>query len=196
MCGHHPWWFSLSHIWLTILLWHWAVYVQWFLFGGGAGSEYIGGWKKCMAYNLCPYKGFEEYLSSQVHWGDQSWMSYEKTAQIPQAVKPPLAQGSSGPRSGAGPLASDLSPSSGSHTSWLDCALPSNKDKWGEIQRRPTGMIMGVEVMAEEERFWNLKMDGQATSLHMQTLSSVIKQYNASELGQAHDSRQPALQVL
>jgi len=57
-------------------------------------------------------------------------------------------------------------------------------------------MITGVEVMAEEERFLNLKMDSQAISLHTETLSSVIKQYNASELGQAHDSRQPVLQVL
>lgn len=37
-------------------------------------------------------------------------------------------------------------------------------------------------------------MDSQATSLHTETLSSVIKQHNTSEPGQAHDSRQPSLQ--
>lgn len=53
---------------------------------------------------------------------------------------------------------------------------------------------MGVDIMAEEERFRNLKMDSQATSLHTETLSSVIKQHNTSEPGQAHDSSQPSLQ--
>lgn len=36
-------------------------------------------------------------------------------------------------------------------------------------------MITRVEVMAGEERFRNLKMHSQATSLYMEILSSVIK---------------------
>lgn len=48
--------------------------------------------------------------------------------------------------------------------------------------------------MVGEERLRNLKMHSQATSLYTEILSSVIKQHNTSELGQAHDSRQPSLQ--